>query len=121
MSEKQKTAIYFLSTGILTLFLLSSTIWGYFMKTALFKDVFESLGYPRYLVLPLGVVKIIGLLSLWFISERSIKEWTYAGFFFVFLLAFLAHHRVNDSSYFQSISALILLFASYVSCKTIHP
>lgn len=107
---------YWISTGLLTALMLMS-VGMYFFKTADIQQVFETLGYPAYIVLPLGIAKLAGLAAIWFVDNRSLKEWAYAGFFFDFVLAFFAHIMIGDGEFAGALVATVLLGASYYFWK----
>lgn len=120
MEKTKKIKIaYFISTGLLSLLMLMSA-GMYLFKTADMQQVFEALGYPSYVVVPLALAKMLGLIAIWFINNRSLKEWAYAGFFFDFVLAFFAHLMVGDGEFPPAIVAILLLFTSYFSWKTLE-
>jgi len=75
---------------------------------------FDGLGYPTYIILLLGVVKVLGLIAIWFSKSRLLKEWTYAGFVFVLILGVIAHLAINDNEYAPALISLILAVTSYV-------
>lgn len=93
----------------------------YIFNNAEISKVFTSLGYPSYIVYPLAIAKILGLVAIWVNKSKSIKEWAYAGFFFDFVLAFFAHVMVGDGEFAPAIIATVLLFASYFSWKKLEP
>ena len=45
----------------------------------------ELIQMPAYLLSLLGVLKISGIIALWFSPFKWIKEWAYAGFTFDFI------------------------------------
>lgn len=49
----------------------------------------EIIQMPIYLVYLLGVLKISGIIALWFSPFNWIKEWAYAGFTFDFIGAII--------------------------------
>jgi hypothetical protein len=51
--------------------------------------------------------------------SKTLKEWAYAGFFFDFVLAFMAHFYAGDGGFMTPMVALILLFTSYFFDKKI--
>jgi hypothetical protein len=114
-----KKQIYWIST--ITLFsMLILTGVLYFVCHDILVIYFKRYGYPTYLIYPLGVAKIIGSAVVLYDKNRVLKELTYAGFFFNFVLAFFAHYMVNEFDPFPTIS-LILLFTSYFSGKKVRP
>ena len=105
---------YWVSTGLLSLLMLMSASM-YLFKTADVKLVFESLGYPTYLLYPLAAAKIAAVVVLLTAKQSRLKEWAYAGLFFDFVLAFFAHIAVADGEQFGALMAMILLAVSYFS------
>lgn len=107
---------YWISTGLMSLLMLFSA-GMYIFNNAAVQEAFTSLGYPTYIIYPLAIAKILGLIAIWSNLSKPLKEWAYAGFFFDFVLAFLAHLMVNDGQFGAAIMALFLLFVSYFSWK----
>jgi hypothetical protein len=60
-------------------------------------DMFARLGYPGYLMLILGVWKILGAIAVLVPKFPLLKEWAYAGFFFIMSGAIVSHLAVNDT------------------------
>ena len=85
----------------------------YFFNHEVVKGMFENLHFPTYLIYPMGIAKIIGILVIWFSKSQTLKEWAYAGFVLNLLLAVSAHLNVNDNEYFASVIVLILALSSY--------
>ncbi len=111
MNNRNKI-IYYVATGLLTaLMLLSAGM--YFFNHEMVSATFTKLGFPTYIIYPLAVLKILGLIAIWTRKSSMLKEWAYAGFFFDFLLAFSAHFNIGDGEYAPSLAAIVLLFVSY--------
>ena len=108
--------IYYIATGLLTLLMLFSA-GMYFFNHAEVAKMFSSFGYPTYIIYPYAIAKLLGIIALWFISNKVIKEWAYAGFFFAFVLAFFAHVMVGDGEQAGAILAMVLLVTSYITNK----
>lgn len=115
-----KTAkiIYYISTGLLTLLMLFSA-GMYFFNHEEVVVMFTNFGYPTYIIYPYAVAKLLGLVALWFVSNKAIKEWAYAGFFFAFIFAFFAHVMISDGEQMAAILAMIFLTTSYITHKKI--
>ena len=109
---KKNKIIYWISTGLLSALMLMS-VGMYIFKTSDVQSTFEALGYPSYIVIPLAILKVLGLAAIWFAKNKSIKDWAYAGFFFDFVLAFFAHIIVGDGEFAPSAVALVILLVSY--------
>jgi cell division protein FtsW (lipid II flippase) len=110
---KRNKIIYYVATGLLTVLLLFSA-GMYFFNHEEVAGVWIDFGYPTYIIYPYAVAKILGLLAIWFVSSKNLKEWAYAGFFFAFVLAFFAHVMVGDGEQMGAAIALILLAVSYI-------
>ena len=74
-----------------------------------------QLGYPVYLLTILGVWKILGVIALLIPKFPLLKEWAYAGFFFLLTGAIFSHiatgHSMNEL--FPSALLLVLLVVSW--------
>ncbi len=113
---KNYTWIYRISTALLSALMLISAGMYIFNHTEISQS-FSALGYPTYIIYPLAIAKILGLIAIWTNKSKALKEWAYAGFFFDFVLAFFAHFMVNDGEFAPALVALVLLFTSYGSWK----
>ena len=73
------------------------------------------LGYPIYFLTILGVWKLLGVVALLIPKFPLLKEWAYAGFFFVMSGAIFSHIAVGDSisEIFPSLLLLILTVVSW--------
>ncbi len=108
--------IYWLSTGILSGFMIISAI-GYFLHTEKIEAVFSRLGYPTQLIYPLAIFMVIGALILLLTKNTFIKELTYAGFFFNYMLAISAHIIADYGSMAPALGSIALLIISYIFDK----
>lgn len=105
-------AIYWISTGLLCALMLFSASM-YFLKTEEVKQVFEGLGYPAHLVIPLAVAKILGVVAILTRRSRMLMEWAYAGFSFDMVLASMAHINANDGGHLLAMIGIVFLLISY--------
>jgi hypothetical protein len=73
------------------------------------------LGYPIYLLTILGVWKMLGVIAVLIPKSPILKEWAYAGFFFIMSGAIVSHLAVGDplNSLFPSILLLVLTVVSW--------
>ena len=76
-----------------------------------------QLGYPVYFLTILGVWKILGVIALLVPKLPVLKEWAYAGFFFLLTGAIFSHvatgHGAGDI--FPSALLLVLMVISWFS------
>jgi hypothetical protein len=73
------------------------------------------LGYPIYFLTILGIWKFLGVVALLIPKFPLLKEWAYAGFFFIMSGAIFSHIAVGDSvgELFPSSLLLILTVVSW--------
>jgi len=116
MDNKRLRLIYLISTILLTLMMGVLSAGTYIVKHEIASEMFVTLGYPTYIIYPLAVLKILGLIAIWTGKSKTLKEWAYAGFFFDLFLAVISHAMV-DGEYMGAVIALIILFTSYFSHK----
>jgi uncharacterized membrane protein YphA (DoxX/SURF4 family) len=78
-------------------------------------DMIHHLGYPVYLLAILGIGKILGVIAVLIPKFPLIKEWAYAGFFFIMSGAVFSHIAVSDpvTAIFPSLLLLILTLISW--------
>ncbi len=115
---KTNKIIFYVSTGLLTLIMLFS-VGNYFFNNPMIIEAFTSLGYPTYLIYPLGIAKLLGLAAIWFSPNDTLREWAYAGFTFNLILAFFAHINAGDGDHFGALMAFVFLILSYVYRKKV--
>jgi hypothetical protein len=117
---KRNKIIYRISTIWLSLGMLSTGL------TQLFRVQSEGavsppgvygmtyLGYPVYLLTILGIWKILGVIAILSPKFPLLKEWAYAGFFFIMSGALFSHIAMHDSIG-QIWPSLLLLVLTVVS------
>ncbi len=113
MTRKNKKTIYLVSTVLLSALALMSA-GMYFFNYEMVYENFVNLGYPTYLIYPLAIAKILGVIALWTKKNATLREWAYAGFFYDFVLAIAAHLHARDGEFAPALVALILLIISYI-------
>ncbi|WP_339703532.1 DoxX family protein [uncultured Marixanthomonas sp.] len=93
--KKRNKIIYWIATIWLSLGMLSTAIVQ-IIKMEEEVENMTTLGYPTYLLPILGAWKILGVLAILIPKFPVLKEWTYAGFFFVMSGAIISHVTVGD-------------------------
>ncbi len=111
--KKRDLIIYRIVTILFTLLMLMG-VSQYFFNYDMTSETVESIQYPTYIIYPLGIAKTLGIIAIWTNKSKVLKEWAYAGFVFVFLLAMSAHLNVNDGGFFGPVMALILVITSRI-------
>ncbi|MFC4775780.1 DoxX family protein [Paenibacillus sp. GCM10023252] len=59
----------------------------------------ENLGYPEYILAILGIWKLLGVIAIVIPGVPRLKEWAYAGFFFLMTGAALSHVLAGDDAF----------------------
>ncbi|TCK67904.1 DoxX-like protein [Winogradskyella wandonensis] len=114
-----KKIIYWVATAVLCCIMLYSAQL-YFRNTEMVEGYFKSMNYPTYFVIPLAVLKVLGVIMILWRKSQWLTEWAYAGFFFDLVLATAAHYYAGDGIIGFSLYALIALFPSYFLGKYIR-
>ncbi len=105
MNDNISRIIYWLSTAVMCgVFAFSAQM--YLRNPDMVAGFFKMLNYPEYLVYPLAIAKILGIVAILSNKSKMLSEWAYAGFFFDALLAFTAHYVAQDGGYTFSIIAI---------------
>lgn len=110
--------IYWIVTTLFSLTTLLA-VSKYFTKTVEMQSAFTALGFPSYIVLPLGFLKLCGLGVILWNRWPTLREWAYAGFVFNIILAISAHLSINQYDHYGAYVALILILSSYFFGKKI--
>lgn len=110
---KTHKIIYWVSTIWLALGMTSSAV----VQLMRIPDGVQSvthLGYPVYLLTILGVWKLLGVITVLAPKFPVVKEWAYAGFFFVASGALISHIIMSDP-FGEIFPAVLLLTLTVVS------
>lgn len=114
MSDKTRKIIYLGSTIAFSLSMLLA-VGFYFFKHDYVTGYFEMIGFPGWLVYPLGVVKIMGIIGMWNRNYPTIREWAYAGYFYNCVLAFFGNYLCPTGEFaLAALVAIALLVVSYI-------
>lgn len=105
-----------ISTGLFSLLMGFSSIM-YFAQNDMVSEKFTALGFPTWVIYPLAIAKILGLVAIWTEKSKTLKEWAYAGFAFNLLLAIGAHVNIVDQEFYAALVGLILGIISYYTWK----
>ena len=111
---KRNRIIYWIATVWLALGMLSTGI----VQLSMAKDevdLITQLGYPTYILTIIGVWKVLGVVAVLIPRFPLLKEWAYAGFFFVATGGILSHLATGNSmgKIFPLILLLVLTVVSW--------
>ena len=73
------------------------------------------LGFPTYLLTIIGIWKLLGVVAVLMPRLPLLKEWAYAGFFFVMSGAVFSHIAAGDgaSAFFGPLLLIVLTIVSW--------
>lgn len=94
------------------MFLFSAQM--YFFNTEMVNGFFTELNFPTWIVIPLAIAKVLGVITILFNINPILKEWAYAGFFFDAVLATAAHYHASHGWLGLSFGAIILVLGSRI-------
>src|SRR5579872_3259801 len=107
-----KPIAYWLTTGLIVLETAVGAEWD-LARTPFVRDIFAHLGYPLYLLTILGIWKLPAAVVLIIPRSGRLKEWAYAGLFFVYTGAAASHFLHGDST--EGWSPLVLALVTIAS------
>lgn len=110
---KRNKIIYWIATIFLSFGMLAGGIQQV-LQIGGYNEIVTKLGYPLYLLSIIGTWKIIGVVVILIPKYKLVKEWAYAGFFFVMTGAAISHIIVGQP-FVEAMPALVLLVAIIVS------
>jgi len=110
---KSSKIIYWVATIFLSIGMLAGGIQQ-MLQIGGYNKIVTDLGFPLYLLSIIGVWKILGVIAILLPKFPLLKEWAYAGYFFVLSGAVTSHLTVGQD-FVETVPALILLGVTIVS------
>jgi uncharacterized membrane protein len=111
--KKRNKIIYWVATIFLSFGMLAGGIQQV-LQIGGYNEIVTKLGYPLYLLSIIGTWKIIGVVAILIPKYKLVKEWAYAGFFFVMTGAAISHIIVGQP-FVEAMPAIVLLVTIVVS------
>ncbi|MDN5286100.1 MAG: hypothetical protein JWR38_2374 [Mucilaginibacter sp.] len=108
--EKKKLLWYWIITAILSFCIFSGGL-AQAVKVKGVVQGFKPLGYPNYFISLIGVWKMLGVVAILIPQFKLLKEWAYAGIFFVMSGAVISHIASSDISVQIIAPFLLTIFA----------
>ncbi|MES2140044.1 MAG: DoxX family protein [Bacteroidota bacterium] len=93
---KRNKIIYWIATGLMSLGMLGSG-FSQLLHVKEMDELITHVGYPLYFMYIIGVWKILGVIAILIPGFKLLKEWAYAGFFFLMTGALISHLAMGDS------------------------
>lgn len=105
-TQKRNNIIYWIATILLTLGMLGTAFSQIFQEEGMVAYM-APLGYPLYVLYILGIAKVLAVIVILLPGLKLVKEWSYAGLFFVMVGAIASHVAIGDlvgitAPFFQS-------------------
>lgn len=110
---KRTKIIYWIVTVFLSFGMLAGGVQQ-LLQIGGYNEIIKELGYPQYLLSILGVWKILGVIAILIPKFPLLKEWAYAGFFFVMSGATVSHFAVGQPIT-EALPSLVLLLVTVLS------
>lgn len=108
---KAKAIAYWTATVLLAVELLVGSLWD-LSRFHVAVEILTRLGYPLYMLTILGIWKLLAVPALLTPGYLRLKEWTYAGIFFLTTGAIASHGICGDVKGLISPAVLLLLTIS---------
>jgi hypothetical protein len=103
---------FWIATALLLLELFAGGVAD-IMRTRMMAEGLARLGYPAYLMTLLGIWKILGGLAIAWPGVPRLKEWAYAGSFFLLTGAMFSHAVCREwaNIFFPAMFAVLTLLS----------
>jgi uncharacterized membrane protein YphA (DoxX/SURF4 family) len=111
--SKWKMITYWIVTGLLALVFINGGLNDVFKQDPYY-GILLKMGYPGFVAILLGIWKVLGAIVLLIPGFKLIKEWAYAGFFFLLTGAIISHLQIGDLIIFQLIILILLAVSWYL-------
>ncbi|MDP9081849.1 MAG: DoxX family protein [Bacteroidota bacterium] len=111
--EKRKLFWYWIITAISSFCIFSGGL-AQAMQVKGVVQGFKPLGYPSYFISLIGVWKMLGIIAILIPNFKLLKEWAYAGIFFVMSGAVISHIASGDVTV-QIIAPVVLAIFTVLS------
>jgi hypothetical protein len=115
---RTKLIAYWIATGLFTAELLVGAVWD-ILRIPYVRNVVTDLGYPTYFLVLLGIWKLLGAAALLVPRFALLKEWAYAGVFFVYSGAIVSHLTTGKD--LNALGSLFLLLVLTVTSWALRP
>lgn len=113
-------SIYWIATGVMSILFITSIYLNIFK----YDDVvlfYDQIGFPDWLIYISIMLKVVGLIAIFTRKSEMIKEWAYAGFFFVSILAYSGHQIAQDGNGEFALIAALAVMVSRIFEEKAYP
>lgn len=106
----KKKLLFWIPNGLLLLMMVGSGVM-YFASPAQVAEVFTQLQYPVYTMYFNATAKILGGIAIAFPFPRVLKDFAYAGYLYIILLALQATYMTMPLQNVALMPAFVVLWA----------
>jgi hypothetical protein len=112
--SKTNKIIYWIATIFLAFGMLAGGLQQ-LLQVGGYVAIITHLGYPKYFMSIIGAWKLLGVITILVPGVRILKEWAYAGFFFVMSGAVISHLAMGQTigEIYPSLTLLIMTVISW--------
>ena len=93
--KNRNKIIYWIATALLSFGMLGSGV-SQILHVKEMDELITHIGFPLYIMYIIGVWKILGVIAILMPKFKLLKEWAYAGFFFLLTGALISHLAMGD-------------------------
>jgi uncharacterized membrane protein YphA (DoxX/SURF4 family) len=93
--SRLRTIGYWVTTVLVAMEMALGGVWD-LLHTRYVRTIMDHLGYPEYFVTILGVWKLLGTAAMLAPRWPRLREWAYAGMFFLYSGAVASHSFAGD-------------------------
>ena len=116
MVDKTKNAAYWITTALVCMGMFGGGV-AQLIGAKWNADGMVHLGFPLYAMTIIGTWKILGVFILLTPGFLLLKEWAYAGFFFLMTGAVVSHLASGDGiggSFVQGVFVILIILSWYL-------
>ena len=95
--SRSRLIAYWTTTLLVAAEMALGGVWD-LLHTQYVRTIMDHLGYPRYLLTILGVWKLLGTVAMLGPRFPRLREWAYAGMFFMYSGAVASHFFLGDGA-----------------------
>lgn len=95
--KKRDNIIYWLATALMCVGMVGSGLSQIFRAKDMVALI-TPLGYPSYFLYIIGTWKVLAVIAILVPRFKLIKEWAYAGLFFLMTGALISHLAIGNNS-----------------------
>jgi hypothetical protein len=94
-ATRARLIAYWIVTALIALEMALGGVWD-LLRTPYVRAIVDHIHYPEYVLIILGAWKVAGAIAILIPGYALVKEWAYAGGFFVYTGAVASHVLAGD-------------------------